>query len=235
MDIDPQQEIDSLKAQIEQIRTQFHLLLSQEDPASIKYTREIERATEERNQDVDDARDNEKKSAEMLYQGFIYQMDDDHEMASLNISERLIDLLRIKYTAITENFPHASKYFKKMNTEFLNEIYKEKAYDPNNFDGYSVELSSDPIVEENDVKKVQDPDQNSKHFYVKESTLYHGNKQFTIGTNIIWTIPSNPHFSVLCTIRDITPHYIELNIDDSLTKRIKIEALRDKVCKIKRA
>ena len=234
MEIDPHLEIESLKAQIEQIRAQFHLLLSSEDPATIKYSGEIDKATEEKNQDVEEARANEEKSARMLYDGVVYQMNDDHEMAKLNISERLIDLIRYKYNAITENFPHASKYFRDKSTEFLNEIYKEKPYDPNNFDGYTVELTNNPIVEEDDIKKIQEVSQNQKQYYVKESTLYHGSKQFSIGTNVIWTIPSNPHFSVLCTIRDITPHYIELNIEDNLTKRIKIESLRDKVCKIKR-
>lgn len=235
MEIDPHQEIESLKAQIEQIRTQFHLLLSQEDAASIKYTKEIDKATEKRIQDVEEARANEEKSARLLYDGTIYQMKDDHEMANLNIKERYIDLLRYKYNAITENFPHASKYFKTKSTEFLNEIYREKAYDQNNYEGYTVELPNSPIVEEDDIKKIQEANQNPKNFYVKESTLYHGSKQFTIGTNVIWTIPTNPHFQVLCTIRDITQHYIELNIEDNLTKRIKIESLRDKICKIKRA
>lgn len=56
----PLREIQRLKAQIEQIRIQFHLLLSLDDPVSIKYIEEIEKATEERYLDSEKAHKTKK-------------------------------------------------------------------------------------------------------------------------------------------------------------------------------
>ncbi|OHT09920.1 hypothetical protein TRFO_04479 [Tritrichomonas foetus] len=236
MDSDPHQEIEKLKVQIEHIRTQFHFLLSQEDPASLKYVKEIETATEERAADVEKYRVNEEKASNMLCDGMLFQLDDEFEQAKNNISERLIDFLRFKCSVISENFPRAHDYFHDKNCEFLDTIYREKGHDPKTCDGYNVELSNQPIVPEDDLNKKIHEYNEGKNYFVKDSTLHYGNKQFGIGTSVVLSYYNNQKMPITipCTISDINQRYIEFLVSEGKSRRVRLEALRYKICSLKR-
>ena len=237
MDPDSHQEIERLKAQVEQIRAQFHMLLSQEDPSSIRYVKEIEKATEDRFSDLESYKENEEKATKMLYDGMIYQIDDDNEQAKLIISERLQDFIRFKFDTISENFPNARSYFKGKSCKFLDMIYQKKTYDPEECEGYKVELSTNPLAVKSDVAtKIEEYNDCPKNYYVKDTTLHCGNKAFGIGANVIVCYKINKNFATKfpCTINEINNRYIEVTTKTSKVKRIKIEALKYKICTLKR-
>ncbi|KAK8839301.1 hypothetical protein M9Y10_032234 [Tritrichomonas musculus] len=234
----PLREIQRLKAQIEQIRIQFHLLLSLDDPVSIKYIEEIEKATEERYLDSEKAHKNEEDSAQLHYDGAMYQMEFDDEISRQKITERLIKLIKFRYKVIEDHFPDSCKYFRSKGCKFLTDMTEDKSEESEN-NKYIVETSQKPLIQDEDIKKSQEK-HNPKEYYVNDSVLYHGNEQFSIGSNVIMIIPlkgDNPKCNIPCTIRDINPQYVEVkvNIEENMIKRIKIEAFIHKICRFEHA
>lgn len=232
MDGNTTEEIERLKGQIEQIRTQFHLLLSNQDQASIKYIREIDQVTEERQVDADKFRLNEEKAAHMLYNGFVYQMHDVIEDAKETITERSKEFFRIELkTQIIDNFPKASKYFLSKNCQFFESIELDKLLEQiDKSNEFSVELSTKPIVDDfktNTFRK-------EKTFSVKNGILYRGSSELTLGSNALLTFLTNGDYSIPCRIKDINSQYIELSLNDNVTKKLKIEALNNNICDLQK-
>lgn len=225
-------QINHLMEAIEEIRDRHALLSKFEDPTFIKYKGEMDRATEERRQQLRKYRQNELDGARRLYDGSLYQIAMDHERSLLNLEESMTEYVRCKYELIKKTFPKAARYFSTYVTKcpFMDALAGGKLRE----EDMSIELSTEPLVSQNEFEEALKDAQSRQKKCVIEAGSRITYEGITFQCNAYATLINGKSNPINGTIEEIHEKFIIFRLNDSRSVKVPLQALVMGLCRLQK-
>ena len=209
----------------------YGLLLNHKDPTYDKYSEEIDRASQERRDVLNDYRQKESDAARRHHDGTVYQIELDYEHDLLKLEDSMTDYIRCKYELLKGALPDAAKYFREY-TEcpFIKAM---TAGDRPNEENMSIELSKDPLVTEQEFETALAEARLREKKCVIDGTsiVYEGVVFQEQSLAILINGKSNP---MKGTIREVRQKYILFDLNDGRCVRVPVQALILGMCELRK-
>lgn len=145
-----QQRIEILEQMKSQIAIEYNALTRSTNEIYNHHLNELSKIRKAKLDEVDQWAENERKSAEQIAEGEIYQNDSDLKNKRITVKTRISDYIAFKQKALNEKFPEAAQYF--ISQGYKSPIYSSYQPDPIQFKpSVEVDTTDEPLFTPNEI------------------------------------------------------------------------------------